>query len=78
MPRGPIVSVLGAQKSRLGARDLLARAYNQEPTEKAALFRIISEIADDSLVPELVSRLEGKDPIARTHIISILCALQPA
>ncbi len=72
MPRGPIVSVLGAQKSKLGARDLLTRAYNQEPTEKAALFRIISEIADDSLVPELVSRLEGKDPIARTHIISIL------
>jgi len=72
MPRGPIVSVLGAQKSRLGARDLLTRAYNQEPTEKAALFRIISEIADDSLLPELVSRLEGKDPIARTHIISIL------
>jgi serine/threonine-protein kinase len=72
MPRGPIVSVLGAQKARLGARDLLTRAYSQEPTEKAALFRIISEIADDSLVPELVSRLEGKDPIARTHIISIL------
>ncbi|NJD30472.1 MAG: serine/threonine protein kinase, partial [Gammaproteobacteria bacterium] len=71
-PRGPIVSVLAAQKSRLGARDLLARAYNQEPTEKAALFRIISDIADESLVPELVSRLEGKDPIARTHIISIL------
>jgi len=72
MPRGPIVSVLGAQKARLSARDLLSRAYNQEPTEKAALFRIISEIADVSLVPELVSRLEGKDPIARTHIISIL------
>jgi HEAT repeat protein/tRNA A-37 threonylcarbamoyl transferase component Bud32 len=72
MPRGPIVSVLAAQKSRLSARDLLTRAYNQEPTEKAALFRIISDIADESLVPELVSRLEGKDPIARTHIISIL------
>jgi serine/threonine-protein kinase len=72
MPRGPIVSILAAQKSRLSARDLLTRAYNQEPTEKAALFRIISEIADASLVPDLLSRLEGKDPIARTHIISIL------
>ena len=40
-------SVLAAQKSRLSARDLLQRAYNQEPTEKAALFRIIGEIADD-------------------------------
>ena len=25
-----------------------------------------------SIVPELLSRLEGKDPIARTHIINIL------
>jgi eukaryotic-like serine/threonine-protein kinase len=71
-PRGPIVSVLAAQKSRLSARDLLSRAYNQEATEKAALFRIINEIADASLVPELLSRLEGKDPVARTHIISIV------
>ena len=64
--------MLNAQKSRLNARDLLARAYNQEPTEKAALFRIVGEIADPTLVPELLSRLEGKDPIARTHIINIV------
>ena len=72
VPKGPLVSVLNAQKSRLNARDLLARAYNQEPTEKAALFRIVGEIADPTLVPELLSRLEGKDPIARTHIINIV------
>jgi HEAT repeat protein/tRNA A-37 threonylcarbamoyl transferase component Bud32 len=71
-PRGPIVAVLASQKSRLSARDLLSRAYNLEATEKAALFRIIGEIADESLVPELISRLEGKDPVARTHIISIV------
>ncbi|HQR48695.1 MAG TPA: HEAT repeat domain-containing protein, partial [Steroidobacteraceae bacterium] len=71
-PRGPIVNVLAAQKSRLSARDLLKRAYNQEATEKAALFRIIGDIADEGLLPELISRLEGKDPIARTHIINIL------
>ena len=71
-PRGPIVAVLAAQKSRLSARDLLSRAYNQEATEKAALFRIIGEIADASLVPELLSRLDGKDPVARTHIINIV------
>ena len=33
---------------------------------------IVSDIADASIVPELLSRLEGKDPIARTHIINIL------
>ena len=72
MPKGQVVAVLAAQKNRLNSRDLLQRAYSQEPAEKAAIFRIVSEIADESLVPELLSRLQGKDPIARTHIINIL------
>jgi serine/threonine-protein kinase len=72
MPRGTIVGILAAQKSRLNARDLLQRAYGQEPAEKAAMFKIVAEIADPSLVPELLSRVEGKDPVARTHIINIL------
>jgi serine/threonine-protein kinase len=72
MPKGQVVAVMAAQKNRLSARDLLQRAYSQEPAEKAAIFRIVSEIADESLVPELLSRLQGKDPIARTHIINLL------
>jgi len=72
LPKGPLVTVIGAQKSRLPARDILKHAYAQEPAEKAALFRIVADVADASLVPELLSRLEGKDPVARTHIISIL------
>jgi serine/threonine-protein kinase len=72
MPRGTVVAILAAQKSRLNSRDLLQRAYAQEPAEKAAMFRIIAEIADAGLVPELLSRLEGKDPVARTHLINIL------
>jgi HEAT repeat protein/tRNA A-37 threonylcarbamoyl transferase component Bud32 len=72
MPKSQVVSIMAAQKARLNARELLQRAYSQEPAEKAAMFRIIGEIADESLVPELISRLEGKDPIARTHIINIL------
>jgi len=72
VPKAPIVGVLTAQKARLNARDVLMRAYSQEPAEKAALFRIVGDIADASIVPELLSRIEGKDPIARTHIIGIL------
>jgi serine/threonine-protein kinase len=72
MPKGQVVSILAAQKARLNARELLKHAYAQEPTEKAALFRVIGEIADASIVPELISRLGGKDPIARVHIINIL------
>jgi eukaryotic-like serine/threonine-protein kinase len=72
MPKGTIVGILAAQKTRLNARDVLLRAYSQDAAEKAAMFRIVADIADASIVPELLSRLEGKDPIARTHIINIL------
>jgi serine/threonine-protein kinase len=53
-------------------RELLTAAYAQEPNEKAALFRIIGEIADKSALPELIGRVQGKDPIARVHIINTL------
>src|SRR6202163_715076 len=67
-----ILDVIIVQKSRFGVRELLAAAYQQEPNEKAALFRIIGEIADASAVPELIGRVGGKDPIARVHIINLL------
>jgi len=72
MPKGTIVGILTAQKARLNARDVLQRAYSLDAAEKAAMFRIVADIADASIVPEMLSRLEGKDPIARTHIINIL------
>jgi eukaryotic-like serine/threonine-protein kinase len=67
-----VLEVIAAQKTRFTVRELLAAAYTQEPNEKAALFRIIGEIADRASLPELLGRLQGKDPIARVHIINIL------
>ncbi|HEY0766348.1 MAG TPA: HEAT repeat domain-containing protein [Steroidobacteraceae bacterium] len=67
-----VLAVIAAQKSRFTVRELLAAAYTQEPNEKAALFRVIGEIADQQSIPELIGRLQGKDPIARVHIINTL------
>jgi serine/threonine-protein kinase len=67
-----VLDVIGAQKNRFNLRELLNAAYLQDPNEKAALFRIAGELVDATSVDELVSRVEGKDPIARTHIISLL------
>jgi eukaryotic-like serine/threonine-protein kinase len=67
-----VLEVIGAHKNRFSVRDLLQHAYSQEANEKAALFRIIGELADDSAIPELTSRIEGKDSVARLHIINIL------
>ncbi len=67
-----VLEVIAAQKTRFAVRELLAAAYTQEPNEKAALFRVIGEIADQQSIPELIGRVQGKDPIARVHIINTL------
>ncbi len=70
--RPAVLDVIAAHKSRFQLRDLLNAAYLQDPNEKAALFRIAGELVDATSVDELVARVHGKDPIARTHIISLL------
>jgi len=72
IPKPAVLDIIAAQKSRFTLRDLLQHAYSQEANEKAALFRIIAELADESHIPELISRIEGKDAVARMHIINIL------
>ena len=67
-----VLDVIAAQRNRFNLRELLNAAYAQDPNEKAALFRIVGEIVDADSVDELVSRVDGKDTIARTHIISLL------
>ena len=67
-----VIEIIAAQKQRFTVRELLQHAYNQEANEKAALFRIIGELADPSSLSELISRIEGKDSAARMHIINIL------
>jgi len=72
MPKQVILDVIAAQKARYTVRDLLSAAYNQEASERAGLFKIIGEIADEASVDDLVARIEGKDPVARMHIIHVL------
>ncbi|HWW28590.1 MAG TPA: HEAT repeat domain-containing protein [Steroidobacteraceae bacterium] len=72
MPKQAIIDVIAAQKSRFTVRELLNAAYAQEPTERTGLFKIIGEIADESSVDDLIARIEGKDPVARLHIINVL------
>jgi len=72
IPRASILEILAAQKDRLEARQLLNRAYQADPTEKAALIRMVGETANESIIPELISRLSGKDIGAKAHIIEIL------
>jgi eukaryotic-like serine/threonine-protein kinase len=70
--KSALLDVITAHRSRLSVRELLAAAYKQEANEKAALFRVLGELATDNDLPELIGRLNGKDPVARLHIINIL------
>jgi eukaryotic-like serine/threonine-protein kinase len=72
MPRQGILDVIAAQKGRFTVRELLNAAYAQEPNERAGLFKIIADIADESSIDDLIARIEGKDPVARLHIINVL------
>ena len=72
MPKAAILEVIAAQKARFTVRELLNAAYAQEPSERATLFKIIGEIADEASIDDLVARIEGKDPVARLHIINVL------
>jgi HEAT repeat protein/tRNA A-37 threonylcarbamoyl transferase component Bud32 len=72
MPKQALLDVINAQRARFSVRELLNAAYTQEPSERAGLFKIITEIADESSIDDLIARIEGKDPVARLHIINVL------
>jgi HEAT repeat protein/tRNA A-37 threonylcarbamoyl transferase component Bud32 len=72
MPKAVIIDVIAAQKGRFTVRDLLNAAYTQDASERSGLFKIVAEIADESSLDDLISRIEGKDPVARLHIINVL------
>lgn len=67
-----VIDVLRNKKDRLNLGSLMRRAYDLEPREKAALFKIVDEAATDANVPDLLARIEGKDAAVRMHIINIL------
>jgi HEAT repeat protein/tRNA A-37 threonylcarbamoyl transferase component Bud32 len=72
MPKQALLDVITAQKARYTVRELLNAAYTQEPSERNGLFKIIAEVADESSIDDLIARIEGKDPVARLHIINVL------
>ncbi len=67
-----LIEVMRAKKDRLNIGQLLSRAYDLEPREKSALFKIIGDAATEANVPELLARIQGKDYAVRVHIINIL------
>jgi serine/threonine-protein kinase len=70
--KASIVEVLQAHKERLNVRQLLGQIYHLQPSEKAAVFKLIDEITTEEMVPDLLARIDGKDPHVKTHLINVL------
>jgi HEAT repeat protein len=71
-----LIEVLKVHKKNLSVHDLLRRAYELEPKEKAALFAIIEEAVSLDMVPDLINRMGGKDPAIKIHLMQLLSKFQ--
>ena len=70
--KSSILDVLAVHKDRLNIRQLLGQVYYLQPSEKAAVFKLVEEVVDEGLVPDLISRMDGKDPVVKMHLINVL------
>jgi serine/threonine-protein kinase len=73
-----VIEILKVHKQNLSVHDLLRRAYELEPKEKAALFKIIEDIVTEDMVPDLVARMGGKDPAVKIHLMKLLSKFKKA
>jgi serine/threonine-protein kinase len=71
-----LIEILKTHKHNLSVHDLLRRAYELEPKEKAALFAIIDSVITPEMVPDLLNRMGGKDPTVKMHLMSLLARFE--
>ena len=67
-----LIEILKVHKEDLSVHDLMQLAYDLDVKEKAAVFKIIEETVRPEMVPDLVARMGGKDPIIKIHLIGLL------
>ena len=67
-----LIEVLRVHKQDLSVHELLQRAYDCEPKEKAAIFKIIEDTIKPDMVPDLIARMGGKDPVIKMHLMNLL------
>ncbi len=74
--RTAVIEVIAAQKDRFATRELLLAAHPLQAVEKSAIYKLVADIADHHDVPEMLARLDGKDPIAKKHLLEIIGKFQ--
>ena len=67
-----LIEILRVHKQDLSVHELLRHAYECEPKEKAAIFKIIQDTLKPEMVPDLIARMGGKDPVIKIHLMHLL------
>jgi serine/threonine-protein kinase len=67
-----LIEVLQVHKEDLSVHDLLQKAYDLDVKEKAAVFKIIAAAIKPEMVPDLIARMGGRDPMIKIHLIQLL------
>ncbi len=67
-----LIEILRVHKQDLSVHELLRHAYECEPKEKAAIFKIIQETLKPEMVPDLIARMGGRDPVIKIHLMQLL------
>lgn len=70
--RTALIDVLEAHKENVNVDYLLKQAYKLDVGNQNAVFRVIGDIITEDQIPELISRLGGKDQNIRVHIARML------
>ena len=67
-----LIEVLQVHKDDLSVHELMQRAYDLDVKEKAAVFKIIETAIKPEMVPDLIARMGGRDPMIKIHLIQLL------
>jgi len=70
--RASLLQILTSRKEALSGVALLRKIYTLEPNERVAMFKILNQIADKTLVPELVNQVSAEDVNTRLGIVMLL------
>jgi len=70
--KAALIEVLRVHKQDLSVHELLQRAYECEPKETAAIFKIIHDTIKPEMIGDLIARMGGKDPVIKIHLMQLL------
>ncbi len=72
IPKNVLVQILIAQKKRLSAKTLIGILGEVDKSIHQLIFKVLNEIADETIIPDLIRYSNSKDPTIRTYVANTL------